>query len=60
MHKQANERSGVGVKASIHKVGGKVIEHVDFGDMHRTLFANDCIHLSSLGNDIFINVIQSA
>lgn len=60
MDKQANKRSGVGVKASIHKLGGKVNEHDDFGYMYRTLFADDGIHLSFMGNDIFINVIQSA
>ncbi|VDI02042.1 Hypothetical predicted protein [Mytilus galloprovincialis] len=64
MNKKAIERSRArvnrGVRSYLHKVGGKAIKHTDFDDIHPTLFADDGVHLSYIGNDIFINAIQSA
>ena len=40
-----------------YKSNGKVITHADLQDGHEALYA-DGVHLSSLGNDIFINAIQ--
>ena len=36
------------------------IHHPDFDDMLPALFAEDGVHLSFIGNDIFINTLQGA
>ena len=38
--------------------GAYVIKHLDLEDGHPALFKEDKVHLSFLGNDIFINAIQ--
>ena len=38
---------------------GYVVTHPDLEDSHTSLF-KDGVHLSFLGNDIFINIIQGA
>jgi hypothetical protein len=41
-----------------YKRNAKVITHADLQDGHNALFADDGVHLSFLGNDIFINAVQ--
>ena len=48
------------VRRFLHKFNSKVIHHPDLEDLHPTLFNNDWVHLSYIGNDIFINALQSA
>ena len=45
---------------SWHKKGHNVIKHNEFQDKSPHLFAEDGVHLSFLGNDIFHNTIQGA
>ena len=35
-----------------------MITHADLQDGHKALYADDGVHLSFWGNDIFINAIQ--
>jgi hypothetical protein len=39
---------------------GYVIKYPDFDDRYPALFSDDGVHLSLIGNDIFIDQIQSA
>lgn len=48
-----------GVRSYLHHLGGKAIQHLDFEDLHSALFHDDGVHLSYIGNDIFINDLQS-
>ena len=48
------------IRIFVQKLGGKVIMHRDFDDQHTSLFDSDGVHLSYIGNDIFINELQSA
>jgi len=57
---RARKRVNRAVRRFLHKFNGKVIHHPDLEDLHPTLFNNDGIHLSYIGNDIFINALQSA
>ena len=54
------KRINRGVRSYILKHGGYVIKYPDFDDRHPALFSDDGVHLSFIGNDIFINQIQSA
>ncbi|XP_071173895.1 uncharacterized protein [Mytilus edulis] len=57
---KSRRRINRGVRSYISKIGCKTIKHLDFEDKHQALFAADGVHLSFLGNDIFINTIQTA
>jgi hypothetical protein len=46
--------------SSILKHWGYVIKYPDFDYRHPALFSDDGVHLSLIGNDIFIDQIQSA
>jgi hypothetical protein len=46
--------------AIVNLMGGYVIRHPDFDDKHPALFKKDCVHLSFIANDIFLNQIQGA
>jgi hypothetical protein len=48
------------VRCFLHKFNGKVIHHPDLENLHPILFKNDVVHLSYIGNNIFINALQSA
>jgi hypothetical protein len=54
------KRVNMDVRCFLHKFNGKVIHHPDLEDFHPILFKNDGVHLSYIGNDIFINALQSA
>ena len=56
---RSRKRLNRGVRSFLQRNGGKAIKHVDLEDLHPTLFRNDGTHLSYLGNDIFINALQS-
>jgi hypothetical protein len=57
---RTRKRVNRAVRRFLHKFNGKVIHHPDLEDLHPTLFNNDGVHLSYIGNDIFINSLQSA
>ncbi|XP_060554132.1 uncharacterized protein LOC132715170 [Ruditapes philippinarum] len=42
------------------QLGHKCIKHPDFQDKMPALFSDDGVHLSYIGNDIFLNTIQGA
>ncbi|XP_063426546.1 uncharacterized protein LOC134710223 isoform X3 [Mytilus trossulus] len=54
------KRINRGVRSYILKHGGYVIKYPDFDDCHPALYSGDGVHLSFIGNDIFLNQIQSA
>lgn len=54
------KRINRGVRSYILRHGGYVINYPDFNDRHPSLFDQDGVHLSFIGQDIFINQIQSA
>jgi hypothetical protein len=47
-------------KVLFKKIRYYTIVYADFEDKHPSLFANDGIHLSFIGNDIFMHAMQSA
>lgn len=47
-----------GMRSYLLKIGGYVIKHTDFEDKHVNLFSEDGVHLSFIGNEIFLNQIQ--
>jgi hypothetical protein len=47
-----------GIRSYYYKSNAKVTTHADLQDGHKALYADDGVHLSFLGNDIFINAIQ--
>lgn len=49
-----------GMRSYLLKIGGYVIKHTDFEDKHVGLFSVDGVHLSFIGNDVFLNQIQEA
>ena len=55
---QARRRISRSLKGFLLNHGCYVIRHLDLEDGHKAMFDNDGIHLSFLGNDIFINAIQ--
>ena len=57
---RSRKRVNRGVRTYLLNNGGYVLKHLDLDDGHTALFAPDGIHLSFLGNDIFINAIQGA
>jgi hypothetical protein len=48
------------IRSYILKYGGYVVKYPDFDDRHPGLFLDDGVHLSFIGNDIFLNQLQSA
>ena len=54
------KRINRGMRSYILKYGGYVINYPDFNDRHPGLYNQDGVHLSFIGNDIFLNQIQSA
>ena len=40
--------------------GGKAIKYPDFQDRYPGLFRKDEVHLSNIGNDLFLNALQGA
>ena len=57
---RSRKRVNRGLRTYLLNNGGYVLKHTDLDDGHKALFASDGIHLSFLGNDIFINAIQGA
>ena len=55
---RARKRIHWGIKTYYYKSNAKVITHAGWQDGHNTLYTDDGVHLSFLGNDIFINAIQ--
>ena len=55
---RARKRINRGIRTYYYKSNTKVITHADLQDGHKALYADDGVHLSFLGNDIFINAIQ--
>jgi hypothetical protein len=47
-------------KVVFKKIGYYTIVYAYFEDKHPSLFDNDGIHLSFIGNDIFMHAMQSA
>ena len=56
---RSRKRLNRGVRSSLQRNGGKAINHVDLEDLHPALLRDDGTQLSYLGNDIFINALQS-
>ena len=48
------------IRSHLLKRNCYIIKHPDFDDMLPALFAGDQVHLSYIGNDIFINTLQGA
>ena len=47
-----------GIRSCLLQHNGCYIHHEDLDDCHDALYAHDGVHLSFLGQDIFINVLQ--
>ena len=56
---RARKRINRGIRTYYYKSNAKVITHADLQDGHKALYADDGVHFAFLGNDIFINAIQS-
>ena len=56
---KSRKRINRGVRTYFFISGATVIRHTDLQDGHQALYDPDGVHLSFLGNDIFINAIQS-
>jgi hypothetical protein len=56
---RARKRINRGIITYYYKSNAKVITHADLQDGHKALYADDGVHFAFLGNDIFINAIQS-
>jgi hypothetical protein len=54
------KRINRGIRSYILKYGGYVVRYPDFDDRHLGLFLDNGVHLSFIGNDIFLNQLQSA
>ena len=54
------KRINRGMRSYLLKNDAYAISYPDFDDCHSALFNVDGVHLSFLGNDIFINTIQEA
>ena len=54
------KRINRGVKSYLKKSGGFSVVYTDFEDKYPSLFNEDGVHLSFIGNDIFLHSIQSA
>ena len=54
------KRINRGVKSYQNKTAGYTIVHTNFEDVHKSLYDRDGVHLSYIGNDIFLNSLQSA
>lgn len=48
------------VASFVLKLGGAYIKYKDICVLNRQLFLHDGVHLSEIGNGIFLNVLQSA
>ena len=56
---RSRRRINRGIRTYFFKSNAPVIKHTDLQDGHQSLYNSDGVHLSFLGNDIFINAIQS-
>ena len=54
------KRLNRGMRSYLLQHNGSYIPHDDFDDCHDALYAHDGVHLSFLGQDIFINALQGA
>jgi hypothetical protein len=54
------KRINRGIRSYILKYGGYVVKYPDFDDRHPGVFLDDGVHLSFIGNNIFLNQLQSA
>lgn len=54
------KRINRGVKSYLNQIGGYTIIHEDFEDKPESLFCSDGVHLTFIGNDIFLNSLQNA
>ena len=54
------KRLNRGLKSYLKKIRYYTIVYANFEDKHPSLFDNDGIHLSFIGNDIFMHAMQSA
>ena len=57
---KTRKRVNRGVRSFLLNNNGFYIHHSDLDDGHEALLSSDGVHLSFLGNDIFINALQSA
>ena len=55
----ARKRVNRAIRTFLQYNGAYIVTHPDIEDCHHALFKDD-VHLSFLGNDIFINIIQGA
>ena len=55
---RARKRINRGIRTYYYKSNAKVITHADLQDGHKILYADDGVHFSFWGNDIFINAIH--
>lgn len=55
---RARKRINRGIRVYYYKSNAKVKTDADLQDGHKALYADDGVHLSFWGNDIFINAIQ--
>jgi hypothetical protein len=54
------KRINHGISSFLLKHNCYVVKHPDFDDKLSGLFANDGVHLSFIGCDLFINTLQDA
>jgi hypothetical protein len=54
------KRINRGIRSYILKYWEYVVKYPNFDDCHPGLFLDDGVHLSFIGNDIFLNQLQSA
>lgn len=57
---KTRKRVNRGIRSFMLKNNGFYIHHSDLDDGHKALLLSDGVHLSFLGNDIFINALQGA
>ena len=54
------KRINRGVKSYLNKTGGYTIIHEDFENKPESFICSDGVHLTYIGNDLFLNSLQSA
>lgn len=57
---RTRRRINRGVRSYLLKRRCYIIKHPDFDDKYKGMFAEDGVHLSFIGNDIFLNTLQGA